>query len=263
MKNMAARAGILIRSVYMLIVYVIVGMCVGTAAASASMDVYRAHPMLWTLISALIVIPLCMVEMKHQGYLKEEASRRGAWADWIFLVILAVSSCIALNYWIAMSGLMKLFPGFEKVAESIYGGSLLEELLAVALAAPVVEELLFRGLAYRGFKVLWGRNIAMFAASLLFGVYHGNFVQGLYAFLIGMLLVYVYEAFGTIWAPVIFHVAANLVSIVMTECLDMTVVTESILNELVFTIFFTVTGILAFAALKRSRRLKKTDLRKS
>lgn len=263
MKNIAEKAGILIRSVYMLVVYTIVGTCVGTAAALISMDVYKAHMMLWTLISAVLVIPLCVMEMKHQGYLRDEALRRGAWTDWVLLVILAASSCIALNYWIAMSGLMELFPGFEKAAESIYGGSLLEELLAVALAAPVIEELLFRGLVYRGFKVLWGGNIAMLASSLLFGAYHGNLVQGLYAFLVGTLLIYVYDAFRTIWAPVIFHVAANTVSVVMTECLDMTVVTESLSAELIFTVFFTVTGILAFVMLCRSRGLTESDLRKN
>lgn len=259
MKNIAAQTGILLRSVYMLVVYMVVSTCVGTAAALVSMDFYKAHPMLWTFLSALIVIPLCMIEMKRQGYLKDEPLRRGSAVDWIFLLLLSVSSCIALNYGIKMSGLMELFPGFEQVAETIYGGSLLEEFLAVALAAPVVEELLFRGLAYKGFKRLWGKP-AMLAASVLFGVYHGNLVQGLYAFLMGMLLIYVYEAFSTIWAPVVFHVAANTASVVMTECLDMTVVTDSPVTELIFTIFFTVTAMVAFVILHRSKRLRNQDM---
>lgn len=262
MRNIAARAAILLRSVYMLVVYMIVSTCVGTAAELVSMDFYMAHPMLWTFLSALVVIPLCMMEMRHQGFPKGETLHRGSVLDWFFLLLLSVSSCIALNYGIKLSGLMEMFSGFEKVAETIYGGSLLEEFLAVALAAPVVEELLFRGLVYKGFKRLWGKP-AMLAASALFGVYHGNLVQGLYAFLMGMLLIYVYEAFGTIWAPVVFHVAANTASVVMTECLDMTVVTDSVVTELVFTMFFTVSAMAAFALLHRSRRLGKRDMNDS
>ena len=40
-------------------------------------------------------------------------------------------------------------------------------------------------------------------------MYHGNSVQGIYAFAIGLLLAYAYEYFGCFWVPVAIHMAAN------------------------------------------------------
>ncbi len=248
--------GILLRAVYMTVFYMLTGICVSSAAAMISMEYYQAHPMLWTFLSACITIPFCLIQMKNEGYLAGEGLRKvkqcSVW-EWVLLIILSISSCIALNYWIAMSGLMGIFQGFDEVAETIYRGSLFEEFLAVILAAPIAEELLFRGLAYRGFRKLWNQRTAMLVSALFFGIYHRNVVQGLYAFLIGILLIYVYEAFATILAPIVFHMAANAVSVLMTECLDMSWLTENWIAELVFAGFFTVTGIFAFLLLQRTR----------
>lgn len=245
----------LIRAVYLTILYMLVGILVNTGAAMISMDFYIAHRMLWTFLSAMITIPFCLIQMNTEGYLEWERQRRkeNGKADWIFLVLLGASSCVALNYWIGLSGLMEVFSGFDEVAETIYTGNLLEEFLAIVLAAPVVEELLFRGLAYRGFCRLWGPRTAMFASALFFGIYHRNVVQGLYAFLLGLLLVSVYESFGTIRASIVFHMAANAISLVLTECVDMGWVKQSLLIELMFTISFTVVAVLAFAMLRRRK----------
>lgn len=248
--------GILIRAVYMTVLYLLIGICVSSVAAMISMEYYEAHPMLWTFVSAVITIPLCLMQMKDEGYLAGEGIQKIKQSDaleWAYLIILSISSCIALNYWIAMSGLREMFQGFDEVAETIYGGNLLEEFLAVILAAPVVEELLFRGLVYRGFRRLWNQRTAMLAASLFFGIYHRNVLQAVYAFLIGILLIYVYETFETIAAPVVFHIAANAVSVLTTECLDMSWLLDNPMAELAFTVFFTGMGVLAFLLLQRRR----------
>lgn len=44
-----------------------------------------------------------------------------------------------------------------------------------------------------------------------------NVVQGIYAFLLGILLAWICEKYQTIWAPILFHAAANLLSVICTE----------------------------------------------
>ena len=149
---------------------------------------------------------------------------------------------------------MKIFQGFDKVAQTIYTGKLLEEFLAVVLAAPLVEELIFRGLAYQGFQRLWKKQTAMVASALFFGIYHRNIVQGLYAFFIGLLLVYVFEWFGTIRAAILFHIAANAASVVMTECLDLRFLEKDFGALFVFTMFFTIVGIGSFGWLHSRKK---------
>ena len=59
----------------------------------------------------------------------------------------------------------------------------------------------------------------MLISSAIFGIIHGNLVQFIYAFLIGMILSFVYEKFKNIWAPIILHAGANLLSVLLTMLL--------------------------------------------
>ncbi len=252
---------ILTHAIYMILFYSFAGICVSSVAAFFSAELYQSHYVLWTFFAALITIPFCLMQMRRDGLLDRE--KQGGLKSISFdgvlaVVVLSISACVALNYWIKMSGLMRLFHGYDKVEELIYGNSLLEECLAVVLAAPIVEELLFRGLVYGNFKKLWDRKGAMLASSLLFGLYHGNMVQFIYAFLIGLLLVYLYEVFGTIGAPILAHIVANGASVLMTECLDMSWI-EKGSRMLLFTLVFTLTGVLSFTwiAWKQKGKLEK------
>ena len=56
-------------------------------------------------------------------------------------------------------------------------------------------------------------------SGLAFGLFHGNLVQAVYATVIGCLLALVYEWYGTIAAPMLFHSVANLFVYVMLELL--------------------------------------------
>ena len=53
-------------------------------------------------------------------------------------------------------------------------------------------------------------------SALLFGIYHGNVLQGAYGFFMGILLAWVMERRRTISAPVLMHMSANMTSVVMT-----------------------------------------------
>ena len=82
---------------------------------------------------------------------------------------------------------------------------------------PVVEELIFRGLAYKRMREYASPLMAGITTSMLFAVFHGNLVQGVYAFLLGALLCYVYEKYHSFWAPVLLHAAANVISVLASE----------------------------------------------
>lgn len=246
-----------LKAALMPFIYMIVGILVASVAAAASPEAYVAHPMMWTLIAALITIPFCILQMKREGHFESERPEKAGFKDWILLGILALSACVALNYWIELSGLMEIFTGFDEVSEKLYSGSILEEIVAIVIAAPLAEELMFRGLVYRGWRKLLGGKMAVVLSALFFGVYHRNVVQGLYAFLLGLLLIYVYELFETIFAPIVFHMAANAVSVYMTECLDMQWVKQGLGIELAFTMIFTLLGVGAWLLLRCSKRLRR------
>lgn len=114
------------------------------------------------------------------------------------------------NLLIGLTPLPTLFPGYETASDSLYTGSLLSLVAASVVTAPILEELLVRGILYRNLKkVLQNPYAAIVCASLLFGILHGNLVQGLFAFLIGLYLNWVYEAEGSLPPAILAHAAVN------------------------------------------------------
>lgn len=76
--------------------------------------------------------------------------------------------------------------------------------------APIHEELLNRGVTlHYAAKALpfWLANILQ---ALLFGILHMNLIQGSYAFLVGLVLGYIYRASGNLKVPILLHMAFNL-----------------------------------------------------
>ena len=114
------------------------------------------------------------------------------------------------NLLIGLTPLPTLFPGYETASDSLYTGSLLSLVAASVVTAPILEELLVRGILYRNLKrALQNPYAAIACASLLFGILHGNLVQGLFAFLIGLYLNWVYEAEGSLLPAILVHGAVN------------------------------------------------------
>lgn len=134
-----------------------------------------------------------------------------------FLILLGAASCIAGSNMIYMTGINSSSESYTAAASALYSAGLIPEIIGVGLISPMAEEFLFRGLVYRRFKEISPSAISMVWASLIFAMLHGNMVQGIYAFVMGMLLCYARERYGSMLAPVVIHIASNLMAIFATE----------------------------------------------
>lgn len=75
------------------------------------------------------------------------------------------------------------------------------------LVAPLIEELFFRGLLYQRWARSWGRpRWALAASAIAFAAVHGNVVGTL---LFAVVATFLYLQSRSLWAPVVFHAAAN------------------------------------------------------
>ncbi|MFN6093454.1 MAG: lysostaphin resistance A-like protein [Verrucomicrobiota bacterium] len=81
--------------------------------------------------------------------------------------------------------------------------------LAAVLVAPLCEELLFRGYLYPVAKKFTGPWLAACSSALFFAAAHGNLSALLPLFLFGLLLVWIYEKTGSLWAPIAVHFCFN------------------------------------------------------
>ena len=109
----------------------------------------------------------------------------------------------------------KVFSDYSEIMKMLTSGSLGMVLLFTIILAPITEELIFRGIIYRfagGDNYFLAANIFQ---AVLFGIYHGNIVQGIYAAGLGFLLGYTFHKYQTIAAPMLLHMMINASSVLL------------------------------------------------
>lgn len=140
-------------------------------------------------------------------------------------------------------------------------------LILTALFPAVFEEISLRGIVFTGFtkKRLW---IAALVNGLLFAVLHLNIQQGLYAFVLGYIFVYLVDATNSIFASVISHFLINGSQMTLLHftadslaeegqtiaSIQQSVPKESLIATILFLLF--LASIFTFIAYRIYRKLK-------
>ena len=88
-------------------------------------------------------------------------------------------------------------------------------LFLMAIVPATVEEFIFRGIVYGGYRKSGTKFMAVMLSALMFGLMHMNLNQALYAFVIGVLLALLFEATNSIWTTMLFHFIYNAQSCCM------------------------------------------------
>lgn len=85
--------------------------------------------------------------------------------------------------------------------------------IAIAILAPLVEEIVLRGMVL--FEISRLNNlVAIVLSAFIFAVLHGNIVQGIYAFTIGLFIAAVDIKYNTIIYGILMHSCMNIGSFV-------------------------------------------------
>ncbi|MCH5255412.1 MAG: CPBP family intramembrane metalloprotease [Lachnospiraceae bacterium] len=128
----------------------------------------------------------------------------------IVTLLLAITSSLAVNILFIELHITENSETYSKVAQKQYGVPFLLGIILYGLISPIAEEILFRGLVYNRLKKYCAVPAAILLSAVLFGLFHGNLVQGVYGFLMGCLMAIVYERFGSFLHAVLFHAVANV-----------------------------------------------------
>ena len=84
--------------------------------------------------------------------------------------------------------------------------------------APVVEELLFRGIFFPVLRDLGFQRLAWWGTSLVFGFIHGNVAAFLPLCLLGAFFAWLYQRTGNLAASMAAHAVFNLIPFVLVSC---------------------------------------------
>lgn len=82
-------------------------------------------------------------------------------------------------------------------------------LLMAGVIAPIVEELVFRGLFYGWLRARWGVVMGVMLSALGFALAHGIPMLIPALFLQGAIFAWIYERSGSLWPPIIMHGVFN------------------------------------------------------
>ena len=133
------------------------------------------------------------------------------------VVVFGVAGCIAATCLMAMIQLAFYDAQYQQNAQITYSAGLLVEIIGLGLITPVAEELMFRGILYKRFRERQGFWYSAIWSALLFSFMHSSTTQMVYTSLLGVLLSYQYEKFGSLRAPVLLHILLNTGSVIFTE----------------------------------------------
>lgn len=172
--------------------------------------------------AAIVTIP-CLLFWMLRDRRKEKLAGEGAgavkaaWWKYPAIAVISAALCVALNNVMLLVSLPSASQAYGETMEVLYRPSFAMQLACLGILIPICEEMVFRGLIYRHLRKDNRFMGAALYSSLIFAITHGNLVQGLYGFIMGMLFAYVYEKYGSVSAPVLGHIAANVTAVVGTQ----------------------------------------------
>ena len=128
-----------------------------------------------------------------------------------FVFILAIQTVVALiNTLISLTGYDP-----SSVQSTLLGDTISTPAgsLMIVLVVPFLEEWIFRGAILRHLAP-YGVNFAVVTQAVLFGLWHGNLYQGVFACAVGLVLGYVAVRFSLKWSYAL-HAASNGFALLM------------------------------------------------
>ena len=174
-----------------------------------------------TTITAVLVLPLFLSMMKRdeRNGNRRDHEKMPLWMYGAIPVAAVVCNLIATA---GLNGILQLGESLfgirisNEVQEGLFLGWLPMQILGLGILVPIMEEVLFRGLVYNRFRDYNKEWLSVFLGAAVFAVYHGNLIQILFAFPMGLIITEVYRRGKTIQAPVLFHMAVNLSSVLLS-----------------------------------------------
>jgi membrane protease YdiL (CAAX protease family) len=127
------------------------------------------------------------------------------------LPVLLMVPGLVLSLALAESALTALVPLSEQEIDMFtqMGASSFAALTTTCLIAPLLEEMLFRGLILRSFLARYSRAQALWGSALLFGLAHLNIYQGVVGVVLGLLTGWLFERTRSLGPGILLHAAYN------------------------------------------------------
>ena len=171
-------------------------------------------------------------------------------------LVVGFGICGISGLWIMLAeqlpSLQKSVEAMNAGAENIAGGNAFGTFMIAVIAAPVVEEILFRGIVLRSMRKFTPAWAAILISSVLFGAYHLNIVQAAYATFMGIAAGILYEKKKNLLFPILVHFANNLITMLQGFA-------PSEVNELISIFILIMIAPAGYVVCRSLRQGKRAD----
>ncbi|MGL4741009.1 MAG: lysostaphin resistance A-like protein [Sarcina sp.] len=120
--------------------------------------------------------------------------------------------------------------------------------------APLIEELMYRGIILNSLIKKYPEKVALILTSSLFGIMHFNFYQTLNAFLVGLMIGYLYIKTKSLYLCIVIHFFNNFIALYLPSFIY-----DSMLTQLVYSVINLIIGFILFTSGLKVMRLKKRE----
>ena len=175
------------------------------------------------IISAIIIIItflLYILIRKHPLNFKETKLKETTFCINIGIAANGIISLVLLgiNYLIEkmFGNLSSLLPDTNVTDLVLKGQPFWVLLLGTGILVPITEEIVFRyGLC--GTLARNNKKIALIISAVVFGVMHGNLIQGTYATVLGLIMGAIYMKYNNLIYSILIHIAINSSSVIVSQ----------------------------------------------
>lgn len=171
--------------------------------------------------AALVTIPILLV-MFHRDRVRERLvgftpNKKAPIWKYIAVALLSGALCVGVNNLLIIGNITTSSDQYESVMNGFYSAPLVVQAVSLGVLVPICEELVFRGLVFQRLRMRGGFLSAALYSAVIFSLLHGNMVQMIYALVLGVVYAYMYEKYGSVKAPILAHIVANLISVFGTH----------------------------------------------
>jgi membrane protease YdiL (CAAX protease family) len=169
-------------------------------AAILLIEPYTIRRMTWLQVKKLIGLARLPV-------LRDIGLGLLAWG--VYMLLSTVVVAVIGNYvpWINLDQQQDV--GFQTLAGNL---DMFYAFLVIVIAAPIIEEIIFRGYLYGSLRPRMPWVLAAIITSALFGIVHGQVNVAIDTFLLSMVLCYLRDKTGSIWSGVFVHALKNAIA---------------------------------------------------
>lgn len=210
-------------------------------AASAIVGVIKPELLSSTSYALLItMIPMYAISMPLMAYLicripaGQIEKKKMSFGQWLIAFLMCYGAMYVSNligvFLTQTIGLIKGSPVTNSILEIATSSNLWVNFLIMVICAPIAEELLFRKLLMDR-TIKYGEAVSVLFSGLMFGLFHGNLNQFVYAFTLGVCFGFIYVKTGNIRYSIYLHMVINFMGSIL-GILVLNFVGEDFINAL-------------------------------